>query len=149
VTPPLKDTHEFVTLSPAQARRFLKAVKGDRLEALYIVALMTGMREGEPLGLRWADVDLDGGALHITRRLKRRTSRRQVLFVVPRPINPSNFLQRNFYLLLEEADLPRMRFHDLRHSAATLLLSMGCIRRSSVRCSATRRSESRSTCTRT
>lgn len=42
-----------------------------------------------------------------------------------RPINPSNFLGRDFYPLLERARLPRMRFHDLRHSAATLLLGMG------------------------
>jgi integrase len=160
VTPPAKDDYEFVTLSPAQARRFLTAVKGNRLEALYVVGLTTGMREGELLGLRWADVDLDGGALHITRRLKRRTSRRQVLLVaravqalklhqhrqeeerrragptwhdqglvfpntIGRPINPSNFLRRSFHPLLKQADLPRMRFHDLRHSAATLLLSMG------------------------
>jgi integrase len=118
------------------------------------------MREGELLGLRWADVDLDAGAFHVTRRLKRRTSRRQVLLVaiaiqalklhrerqeqerrragstwagedlvfpntVGRPVNPSNFLRREFYPLLEAAGLPRMRFHDLRHSAATLLLGMG------------------------
>jgi integrase len=74
VTPPLKEAHEFVTFSPEQARRFLKAVAGDRLEALYVVGLTTGIREGELLGLRWADVDLDEAALHVTRRLKRRTS---------------------------------------------------------------------------
>ena len=44
---------------------------------------------------------------------------------VGRPINPSNFLPRDFYPLLERAGLPRMRFHDLRHSAATLLLELG------------------------
>jgi integrase len=160
VTPPVKAEHEFITLSPKQARRFLEVVVGDRLEALYVVALTTGMREGELLGLRWADVDLDAGALHVVRRLKRRTSRRQVLLVgvavqalklhhgrqdeerrragstwddngmvfpntIGRPINPSNFLRREFYPLLEAAGLPRMRFHDLRHSAATLLLGMG------------------------
>jgi integrase len=159
VTPPAKAEHEFITLSPKQARRFLEVVAGDRLEALYMVALTTGMREGELLGLRWTDVDLDGGALRVVRKLKRRTSRRQVLLVAPavealklhrdrqeerqragstwheeglvfpntigRPINPSNFLRRSFYPLLEAAGLPRMRFHDLRHSAATLLLGMG------------------------
>jgi integrase len=83
VTPPVKAAHEFVTLSPEQTRGFLQVVNGDRLEALYVVALTTGMREGELLGLRWADVDLDQGALHVTRRLKRRTSRRQVLLVAP------------------------------------------------------------------
>jgi integrase len=61
-------------LAQLYARRFLKAVAGDRLEALYVVGLTTGIREGELLGLRWADVDLDEAALHVTRRLKRRTS---------------------------------------------------------------------------
>jgi integrase len=160
VTPPVKTEHEFLTLSPKQARRFLEVVTGSWLEALDVVALTTGMREGELLGLHWADIDLDAGAFHVVRRLKRRTSRRQVLLVgvavqalklhqerqeeerrragstwddrglvfpntVGRPINPSNFLRREFYPLLKKASLPRMRFHDLRHSAATLLLGMG------------------------
>jgi hypothetical protein len=38
---------------------------------------------------------------------------------------PSNFLQRSFYPLLGRAGLPRIRCHDLRHSAATLLLGLG------------------------
>ncbi len=71
VTPPVKAEHEFITLSPKQARRFLEVVAGNRLEALYVVALTTGMREGELLGLRWADVDLDSGAFHVVRRLRR------------------------------------------------------------------------------
>ena len=39
-------------------RSFLEAVRGDRLEALYVLAISTGMRQGELLGLRWQDVDL-------------------------------------------------------------------------------------------
>jgi hypothetical protein len=41
------------------------------------------------------------------------------------PLHSSNFLQRSFYPLLERAGLPHIRFHDLRHSAATLLLGLG------------------------
>jgi integrase len=44
---------------------------------------------------------------------------------VGKPLHPSNFLQRSFYPLLARAGLPRIRFHDLRHSAATLLLGLG------------------------
>jgi integrase len=44
---------------------------------------------------------------------------------VGRPLHSSNFLQRSFYPLLEQAGLPHIRFHDLRHSAATLLLGLG------------------------
>jgi site-specific recombinase XerD len=51
VTPPRRARHDFVTLTPEQARRFLDGVKGDRLEALYILGLTTGMREGELFGL--------------------------------------------------------------------------------------------------
>jgi integrase len=160
VTPPRKARHDFVTFTPDQARRFLDAVKGERLEALYILALTTGMREGELFGLRWADVNLAAGALHLVKQLKTRSSRRQILLVsvavdalgrhlarqreerlllglgwddhglvftntVGKPLHPSNFLQRSFYPLLARAGLPRIRFHDLRHSAATLLLGLG------------------------
>ena len=44
---------------------------------------------------------------------------------VGRPINRPNLLRRSFIPLLERAALPRIRFHDLRHTAATLLLSLG------------------------
>jgi integrase len=42
-----------------------------------------------------------------------------------KPLHPSNFQQRIETPLLERAGLPRIRFHDLRHSAATLLLGLG------------------------
>lgn len=41
------------------------------------------------------------------------------------PVNPSNLRKRSFAPLLEKASLPRVRFHDLRHTCATLLLSKG------------------------
>src|SRR5687767_119940 len=53
---------EIRPLNPEQARAFLAAVKGSssgiRLEALYVVAIAEGLRQGELLGLRWEDVDL-------------------------------------------------------------------------------------------
>jgi integrase len=42
-----------IMLSPEQARAFLDAAKGERLEALYTVTLSLGLRMGEALGLRW------------------------------------------------------------------------------------------------
>jgi len=39
------------------------------------------------------------------------------------PMNPTNIRRRSFASLLSRADLPRIRFHDLRHTCATLLLS--------------------------
>lgn len=54
-----------------EAMRFLGAVRGDRLEALYTVALTLGLRCGEAVGLRWEDVDLDRGILSVTGQIVR------------------------------------------------------------------------------
>lgn len=62
---------EVRPLTPAEARRFLDAIRGDRLEALYTVALALGLRQGEALGLRWTDVDLEAGTLTVNRSLQR------------------------------------------------------------------------------
>jgi integrase len=58
-------------LDAEQAQHFLDSVRGDRLEALYHLALLLGMRQGELLGLRWEDVDLDRGFVHVRRSLVR------------------------------------------------------------------------------
>jgi integrase len=55
----------LTTLSPEQARQFLDAARGDRLEALYVLAITTGMRLGELLRLRWREVDLNARVLSI------------------------------------------------------------------------------------
>jgi integrase len=65
---PRKEMHP---LSPEEARRLLEAARDDRLEALYVLAVSTGMREGELLGLKWADVDLEASALRVRRTLTR------------------------------------------------------------------------------
>ncbi len=52
-----------------ECRRFLEAVEGDRLALLYRVLLVTGMRRGEALGLRWSDVDLNRGNLRIAQQI--------------------------------------------------------------------------------
>jgi integrase len=58
-------------LSPAQAERLLEAARTSRLEAFYVLALATGARRGELLGLKWTDVDLDNSRLTIRRALQR------------------------------------------------------------------------------
>src|SRR5262245_35710901 len=62
---------EAQVLDAEPARRLLETARGDRLEALYVLALTTGMRQGELLGLRWDAVDLDRGVLHVRRKLLR------------------------------------------------------------------------------
>lgn len=154
-----------------QARQFLSAAQGDPLEALYVLALTTGMRQGELLGLTWADVDLTRGIVQVQRsllrvphqgvvltELKTRGSRRRIELTglaiesltrhrlrqeeirrsagggwleqdlvfcndQGKPLHAANLLRRSFHPLLEKAGLPRLRFHDLRHSTAALLLA--------------------------
>ncbi len=59
---------EIRPLAPEQARTFLKAARGERFEALFVLAVHCGLRAGELLGLRWYDVDLEAGALVRVRR---------------------------------------------------------------------------------
>jgi integrase len=58
-------------LSTAQARDLLAAAHCDRLYALYVLALVLGLRRAELLGLRWDDIDLDGRRLVVTKTLQR------------------------------------------------------------------------------
>jgi integrase len=170
-TPAPKEMHP---LSVQEARRLLDTASGDRLEALYVLGVTTGMRRGELLGLKWTDVDLENGRLSIRRALTRTDEGKYVALTEPKtkgsrrtvkltqravqalrshlerqlveieaagdlygddglvfateagtPINPSNLRQRSFTPLLKRSSLPHIRFHDLRHTCATLLLSKG------------------------
>jgi integrase len=71
VKPPKVERKEIKPLDRDQARALLEAACSDRLEALYVLAIHTGMREGEFLGLKWEDVDLERGLLRLRRSLVR------------------------------------------------------------------------------
>jgi len=71
VDPPRVPHNEIAPFTPSQARTLLEAAKGDRLEALYSVALALGLRQGEALGLRWEDVDFESGLIHVRFELQR------------------------------------------------------------------------------
>ena len=164
---------EMRALSPDQAQSFLEAARGDKLEALYLLALTTGMRQGELLALQWKDINWNNGTLQVRRKISRITnqgfvfsepktakSRRSITLTqmavetlkqhrlhqneqrlaagpiweeydlvfcnaLGRPIEVGNMIRRSFRPLLQKAGLPIIRFHDLRHSCASLLLSMG------------------------
>ena len=171
VASPRVEPYEIQPFTPGEAMTFLAAVKGNRLEALYSVALTMGLRQGEALGLRWQDVDLDLGYLRVSKQLQRidgkaqlvepktRRSRRTIampasivyalrghhsrqqiekaeakehwsenglVFATPhgKPLDPTR-ISKQFHLHLAQAGLPQRRFHDLRHSCATLLLVQG------------------------
>ena len=137
-----------------------------------MLAITTGLRRGELLGLRWDDADLEGGTLRVGRALVREGGRysmgetktkrgRRRVNLTPRtvgvlkdhrkrqleermklaglhedhglifatnvgtPVNPENLVKRSFKPLLKKAELTEIRFHDLRHTCATLLLGRG------------------------
>jgi integrase len=58
-------------LDLAEAKRLLRVIDGERLEAFYVLALMTGLRRGELLALRWEDIDLGSRQLHVRRAMQR------------------------------------------------------------------------------
>jgi integrase len=85
VKPPARVRFVPKPLSPEEAGRLLAAAKGDRLEALYSVAVALGLRQGEALGLRWEDIDLERGVLHVRNQLQwRRDTPRRAELVEPK-----------------------------------------------------------------
>jgi len=74
VKAPQMAKHPMQVFTPEQARKFLEVAKGNRLEAFYVLALNTGMRLGELLGLKWRDVDLEAGTVQIQTSLKKAVS---------------------------------------------------------------------------
>jgi integrase len=62
-------TRELGCWNASELARFLEATRGSRLEAIWRLAAMTGMRRGEILGLRWSDVDLEQERLSVRRAI--------------------------------------------------------------------------------
>jgi integrase len=69
VDPPRPEGKLRPTLTLDQARIFLESARDNKWEALYVLVIQTGMRRGELFGLRWDDVDLDNGWLHVRQTL--------------------------------------------------------------------------------
>jgi integrase len=70
--PPRLKREEIRPLDQEQTRRLLRAAEGERLEALYVLAVHTGMRPGELLALKWQDVNFEAARLQINRALSGR-----------------------------------------------------------------------------
>jgi len=163
---------EMVILDEDQVIRFFIGVKGHRLEALFHIAIKTGMRQGEIFGLKWSDIDWQRGLLRVQRQAQRVKGQGKI-FVPPKtkagrrtiplgsemllllrehrekqealkdeygfgwhalnlvfptntgnPMATSNLL-KEYKSLLEACGLHKMRFHDLRHTAASIMLNRG------------------------
>lgn len=163
-------------ITPLEMRRFLEVVRGTRFEAMFWLAML-GFREGELLGLRWSEVDLEMRTIKIIKGMQRvdqpeggskmewiepktKRGKRTVKFhedwvsvilehrarqdeertikgwrendlvfpsTVGTPMEASNFISRIFKPALTAANLPaeQIRFHDLRHGAASMLIALG------------------------
>ncbi|GHO51693.1 tyrosine-type recombinase/integrase [Ktedonobacter robiniae] len=177
VDPPQKKRYEVQSLTLEQIHALLAASEGHRMEALFKLALATGLRRGEIMGLKWQDIDFQKGVLQVRRVLSRtpskieglgykeadpktQRSRRSIVVAsfalealkchrelqleakskagaawqehdyvfctsIGTHLNPTRDILDELKGLLQKAGLPDIRFHDLRHSAATLLLSLG------------------------
>jgi integrase len=169
---PRRSRPEMRPLTTGEARRFLEAVRNHPLEALFTLALTSGMRQGELLGLRWRDVDWAARRISVHHTLVRMHGRwwlgdpktpkseRSVTLTEPtldllrahrahqaerlltighrttdddfvfsdeagEPLWGRHVTTREFGPLLRRAELPPIRFHDLRHTFATLQLAAG------------------------
>jgi integrase len=71
-TLPKSEAFEGYALNANEVTQLLAAAGGERLEALYWVAISLGLRQGEIFGLRWSDVDLEGGTLSVRKQLQYR-----------------------------------------------------------------------------
>lgn len=170
-SPPRAVRHEVSPFTPDEARTFLSKIPGNRLEALYVMAMGTGMRQGELLGLTWKSVNLDTGTATVKQQMQRvngkltlvepktAQSRRTVALpsivvtaltahrerqrferkwagsrwqehglvfttTIGTPLDSAN-VTHNFQKTLSDAKIRKQRFHDLRHCAATLMLTQG------------------------
>ncbi|MCL6443602.1 MAG: site-specific integrase [Alicyclobacillus sp.] len=172
VDPPHPERHEITVWTPEDVAAFLEANEDaePRYFVGFVLAIYTGMRKGEILGLRWEDIDAERGVLHVRNTLvwsrgkpifqppKTDRSRRAValsatvLAALRRhralqaqdrllygqyqdnglvlacpdgsPLYPRTF-DNAWYRALNRTPVPRIRFHDLRHTHASLLLAQG------------------------
>lgn len=175
---PKKNKVEIIPLTREEVIRFLDVAKEDRLYALYLLEMMTGLRRGEILGLKWENIYFETGKIHVVHNLYRinntdenATTKHKLVLLTPKtetskrsiPINPFMIAEllkhkekqdmekaiyaedykdlgmvfsrpngdyispreflRQYQKLLSKAGLERKRFHDLRHTVASLLIN--------------------------
>jgi integrase len=172
VTAPRAERAEMRALDADGVHKLLDACRDEQMRTIVSLAVMTGMREGELLGLRWSDCDLDGATIHVVRTAQYLSST-GVMFRTPKTagskrsialsaetvsllrehrtkqlearlalgpsyrnadlvfataegdVIPPYRISNAFQTVVKHAGIGPLRFHDLRHTAASLLLKAG------------------------
>lgn len=70
IDPPKVKRRQIVPLTTEQAKTLLKASEGNRFHAVFVLALTTGMRQGELFALQWESIDLKKGTLQVRHSLE-------------------------------------------------------------------------------
>ncbi len=158
---PPKKSKGMQVLTQAEIMRFLIQANAEGYYELFLLELTTGMRRGEILGLKWSDLNMQTGDLHISRQvvkvkgkttvstLKTKSSIRTIRlakemvellakmkeatqseWMFPSPVKEDaprdpSAVYRRFQLILERANCKKVRFHDLRHTFATMAIENG------------------------
>lgn len=146
-------------LTPPEISSFLDKAKTQKYKMLFSLAIFSGARQGELLGLKWSDIDWQNNQIHIQRTFnngaffitKTHEGNRKIdigpstmkalkewklacphgefdlVFPTTKgtPINHNNMVNRYFRPTLKTANLEPIRFHDLRHTYASLLIEQG------------------------
>jgi len=151
---------DYSILSPEEIGRLLETTEHPKFRMIFLLAIMTGARQGEILGLKWSDVDFKARQIHIRRtfnhgryfepkskesirridlspivvkelsKWKLQSGPNEADLVFPSeagtPIDCGHLYARYFKPALKKAGLSKtIRFHDLRHCYASLMLNQG------------------------
>jgi len=121
----------------------LLANSNEPLRSIMIVALNTGMRKGEILGLKWRDCDFPRGLIRLTntknnegRTVPMNDRVRDALIKVRKHPEsqhifcnkdgkPYGDIKKSFFTACKKSDILKFRFHDLRHTFASHLVMSG------------------------
>lgn len=148
-----ENRNEMKFLNLDEVRRLLE--RNCEIAPMIATAVLSGLREGELLALRWGDIDLDTGTIHVNRSYRKgrftepksKYARRAVsipsqLCDILRPLkgesdelcfprngrpwSNSTLLRGHFYPLLKAFGIKKIRWHDLSHTYAALMISINC-----------------------
>ena len=148
-----RESFSGTAYTPETAKKLIQAVSGDPIESAVYLGLYLGLRRSEVAGLRWKDIDFDGDLVHICNTVVRYTTiseqektknpaskrtlclpegLKRYLLSLDRgkpddhicKLAP-DYISHRFHKVLERSGLPIIRFHDLRHTAGSMLINEG------------------------